>query len=171
MADAQNTCFAAGLLMITVESPEHNKQRYLFGSMPSSRLSQNHQGRLSTMNNDQTQTGTQPTTRVHKPFITADRILAPELLNRLSYHARRYYAGAWNVSNWRSKNPIWLDESRVCASSNVKPEALDDIRRELISNGLIKYRPALPNSKDNKALYELVDPDKEWYDIFKEPTE
>ena len=112
-----------------------------------------------------------PSGRVHQPFVTADKILSPDLLEKLTYTARRFYSGLWNVSSWRSQNPVWIDECSLILKSNVRPENLDKVRQELIAIRLIKYTAARSDVRNGKAHYELCDPDAEWFDIFKEPTE
>ncbi|WP_433972764.1 hypothetical protein [Tunturiibacter lichenicola] len=123
----------------------------------------------------------QPITRVErvqrtdKPFQTADKILPPEICNKLTYGARRFFAGLWNVSNWRCANPCWIDEALVAKRSSVLPENLDRVRQELMGLKLIKFTPGEVGHRGGKSLYLIVDPEAEalaeWQSIFPEPVE
>ncbi|WP_348266420.1 hypothetical protein [Edaphobacter sp. DSM 109919] len=89
------------------------------------------------------------------PFQTIDKILSPDIYERLSPYARKVYSGVWNSANWRGTNPIWLKDDEVAERAKVPMSAMNTIQSDLVKAGLLHI---VPGSFDTQ--YEILDIDQ-----------
>lgn len=89
------------------------------------------------------------------PFQTIDKILSPEIFEKLSPYARRIYSGIWNSSNWKGTNPIWLNDNEIAERAKVPIHLMNRIQSELVRARLLHV--VLGSSGTS---YEIVDPDQ-----------